>query len=57
MSDSYEVTDNPPMAKIQSNGETVDLSGPWESVQAAEEWAEAYTNQLNQGLVVPEAQQ
>ena len=54
---SYEVTDNPPMAKIQSNGETVDLSGPWESVQAAEEWAEAYTNQLNQGLVVPEAQQ
>lgn len=57
MSYSYEVTDNPPMAKIQSNGETVDLSGPWESVQAAEEWAEAYTNQLNQGLVIPEAQQ
>jgi hypothetical protein len=57
MSYSYEVTDNPPMAKIQSNGQTIDLSGPWESVEAATDWAEAYTNQLNQGLATPEAEQ
>lgn len=55
MSYSYEVIDNPPMAKIQSNGQTIDLSGPWESVEAASAWAEAYTNQLNQGLATPEA--
>ncbi len=44
---TYEITDNPPMSKILKNGEVIDLSGPWESVEAAAAWAEQFTTQLN----------
>lgn len=44
---TYEVTDNPPMCKILLNGETIDFSGPWESVEAAEEWAIQFVGKLN----------
>lgn len=43
----YEITDNPPMCKIIKDGETVDLSGPWESVEAAEAWAIQFVGKLN----------
>ena len=44
---TYEVTDNPPMSKIMRDGEIIDLSGPWESVEAAETWASQYAAKLN----------
>jgi hypothetical protein len=47
---TYEVVGNPPMCKDYFKDVVVDHSGPWESVEAAELWAEAYTNKLNSGL-------
>lgn len=47
---TYEVSGEPPMCKVFFNDAVVDNSGPWESVEAAELWAEAYTNKLNAGL-------
>jgi hypothetical protein len=47
---TYEVVGTPPMCKVYFNESVVDHSGPWESVEAAETWAEAYTNKLNAGL-------
>lgn len=44
---TYEITDNPPMSKIFKNGEIIDLSGPWESVETATAWAKEFTAQLN----------
>jgi hypothetical protein len=51
---TYEVTDNPPMSKVFSNGNLIDQSGPWDSVESAETWAEAYTNGLNEGTITPQ---
>jgi hypothetical protein len=47
---TYEVIGTPPMCKIIFDGKVIDNSGPWESKEAAERWAEAYTNKLNAGL-------
>jgi hypothetical protein len=44
---TYEITDNPPMCKILNGDEVIDLSGPWESADAAEGWAIEFTNKLN----------
>jgi hypothetical protein len=44
---TYEIADNPPMCKILNGEEVIDLSGPWESVEAAEGWAIEFTNKLN----------
>ena len=38
------------MCKVYFNESVIDHSGPWESVESAEIWAEAYTNKLNAGL-------
>jgi hypothetical protein len=51
---TYEVSDNPPMCRIISNESVIDESGPWESVESAQTWAEAYTNKLNSGIIKPE---
>jgi hypothetical protein len=47
---TYEISEEPPMCKIFFNASVIDNSGPWESVEAAKLWAEAYTNKLNAGL-------
>jgi len=44
---SYEITDTPVMCKILKDSEIIDLSGPWESVEAAEAWAIEFVNKLN----------
>ena len=54
MAYTYQVTDNPPMCKVYSDGSLIDESGPWESVEAAKTWATAWTNKLNSGVVTPE---
>jgi len=46
---TYEVTDNPPMCKILKDGVTVDHSGPWESTQAATDWATLFVEKCNAG--------
>lgn len=48
---TYEVTDNPPMCKIMKDSQVIDASGPWESVEAAEAWAQAFVNKCNAGYV------
>lgn len=35
------------MCRILFSGESVDYSGPWESVEAARVWAKAITEELN----------
>lgn len=51
---TFQITGNPPMCKVYSNGTIIDQSGPWESVESAQTWAEAYTNKLNSGIIKPE---
>lgn len=51
---TYEVSGTPPMCKIFSGTSIIDNSGPWESVQSAETWAEMYVNSLNAGITSPE---
>ena len=47
---SYEISDNPPMCKIIFDGQDYDVSGPWESVLAAENWATESVAKLNSEL-------
>lgn len=54
MAYTYEVAGNPPMAEIKLDGQTIDLSGPWESAEAASAWAQMYTAKLNLGLEQPQ---
>ena len=48
---TYEVSTAPVMCGILSNGVVVDHSGPWESVEIATEWAEAFVDKCNSGYV------
>lgn len=48
---TYQVTGSPVMCKIFKDGELIDNSGPWESIAAAEQWAEAFTAKCNSGYV------
>jgi hypothetical protein len=54
MAYTYEVTGTPPMCRVFSDGSLIDQSGPWESAESAETWAESWTNKLNVGLAQPE---
>lgn len=47
---TYEVTDNPPMARVSYDGSIIDVVGPWDSVESATTWAESYTNMRNAGI-------
>ena len=44
---TYVVDDNPPMCTVYNNEEVYDLSGPWESVEAASAWAQEFVDKLN----------
>lgn len=46
---TYEVSGNPPMCSIKKDGTVIDYSGPWESVEAAESWAQLFVDQCNSG--------
>lgn len=50
MTYTYEVTDNPPMCVVKVDGTNYDVSGPWESVEAAENWASEFVTKLNSEL-------
>ena len=47
---TYEVTEDPAMAKIFYDGKIIDNVGPWESVEAAQLWAESFVNKSNAGI-------
>lgn len=51
---TFEIIGDPPICKIFSDQNVIDESGPWESLEAADSWATAYTNKLNDGLITPE---
>lgn len=51
---TFEIVGDPPICKVFSDILVIDESGPWESVESATLWATAYTNKLNDGLIVPE---
>ena len=46
---TYEVLSNPPMCNILKDGVIVDASGPWESEEAAQAWAELFVAKCNAG--------
>lgn len=48
---TYEVTEEPVLAKIYYDQNIIDTVGPWESVESAELWAEAYVNKSNLGII------
>ena len=47
---TYEIEENPPMAKIYKDGLLIDSSGPWESISAAADWVTLMVSRLNAGL-------
>lgn len=51
---TFEITGETFICKVFSDQNIIDESGPWESFEAAESWATAYTNKLNDGLISPE---
>lgn len=54
MAYTYEIKESPAMAEIKLDGQTIDLTGPWESTEAAAAWAQMYTAKLNLGLEQPQ---
>lgn len=42
------------MVKILHGDNVIDESGPWESLSAAINWAEAYVNLKNSGIQEPQ---
>lgn len=50
---SYVIVEDGPMVQIVDGENIIDESGPWESLVAAINWAEAYVNAKNTGLIEP----
>jgi len=48
MTYSFEVTDEL-ICEISKDGDVVDATGPWESAEAATEWADIIVDELNSG--------
>ena len=51
---TFTVQQDPPTVTIAKNDEVVDVSGPWESVEAAEAWAETIVSELNTSMSILE---
>jgi hypothetical protein len=49
---AYTVDEQAVSVEITKNGVVVDVSGPWESVDAATSWAEVMVSRLNSGTDV-----
>jgi hypothetical protein len=47
---TYQITVEPVMAKVFYDENIVDNVGPWESIEAAQNWVESYVNKLNLGV-------
>lgn len=47
---TFEVTDDPAMARIFYDNSVVDVVGPWESMESAQAWSESYINKMNLGI-------
>lgn len=54
MSYTFQITGDPPICRVFSDGSLIDESGPWESEESARTWATAWTNKLNAGVIQPE---
>lgn len=50
---SYVIVEEGPMVQILDGENIIDESGPWESLVAAVNWADAYVTAKNNGLVEP----
>jgi hypothetical protein len=50
---SYIIIENGPLVQILHGDNVIDESGPWESLTAAIEWADAYVAAKNSGVVEP----
>lgn len=47
---TYQILENPPTAKVFYNENVIDIVGPWDSVNSAQNWVESYVNRLNLGI-------
>lgn len=47
---TYEVSGDPAISTIYYNDAPVDVVGPWESIEAATQWASTYVNMKNAGI-------
>lgn len=50
----YVIIENGPLVQILDGDNVIDESGPWESLPAAIQWADAYVSAKNSGLVEPD---
>jgi len=50
---SYIIVEEGPLVQILHGTNIIDESGPWESLVAAINWAEAYVGKLNAGISEP----
>ena len=48
------IEEDPVMVQILKNDEVVDLSGPWESLLSAQEWADTMIDALNSAICILE---
>jgi hypothetical protein len=51
---SYYLVEEGPFVQILYGENVIDESGPWESISAAVNWAEAYVAKRNAGVEEPE---
>lgn len=50
---SYILIENGPYIQILHGDNIIDESGPWESIESAVHWAEAYVGKKNAGIEEP----
>jgi hypothetical protein len=50
---SYIIIENGPLVQILHGDNVIDESGPWESLTAAIDWADAYVTAKNSGVIEP----
>lgn len=54
---SYHIVPEQLLVQILHGDNVIDESGPWESMESASNWAEAYVNRLNAGVPEPQLDQ
>jgi hypothetical protein len=50
---SYQIVHESILVQILYGDNVIDESGPWESLQSAVNWAEAYVAKMNAGILEP----
>lgn len=51
---SYRIIPEGPYVEVLYGDNVFDVSGPWESLTAAAQWAEAYVQRRNAGIEEPD---